>query len=51
MGFFYQIPAPNLTGEVKYEFVLTLPWNYDEKVNSLLPKVSSFKGERSNENP
>ena len=46
-GFFYQVPNPNLNGEVRYEFYLTMPWNYDEKINSLLPKVSEFVGERS----
>jgi len=34
------VPSPNLNGEVKYEFHVTIPWAFDEKINSLLPKVS-----------
>ena len=39
-AFFYQIPEPNFSGEVKYQFFITLPWNFSDKVNSILPKVS-----------
>ena len=38
--FFYQVPTPNLNGEVKYQFFMTMPWNFQEKVDSLLPKFS-----------
>ena len=33
---------PNSIGEVRYHFSLTKKWDYEEKVASLLPKVSDY---------
>ena len=39
-AFFYQIPIGNGSGEVQYQFFITIPMKFEEKVNSILPKVS-----------
>jgi hypothetical protein len=40
LAFFYQLPFPNNSGEVKYFFTLTQAWRFEEKIDSILPKIS-----------
>ena len=44
LAFFYQVPSPNVSGEVKYSFALTQKWRFEEKIDSILPKISDYNG-------
>jgi hypothetical protein len=39
-AFFYQLPFRNGSGEVKYFFALTQRWRFEEKIDSILPRIS-----------
>lgn len=44
LAFFYHLPRSNSSGERKYAFALTLPWLFEEKVASLLPRIADYPG-------
>ena len=44
LAFFHQLSSPNASGEVKYCFALTQRWRFEEKIDSILPKISDYDG-------